>query len=391
MKVLLGHCFYRSSAPSGEDSAFKNEKELLLKNGAKVISYEKYNDALMDYRFTQKISTGLNYLWSKNAYQEVSNIIKNERPDVAHFHNIFPQMSTSVYQACKDNNIPVIQTLHNYRYLCPNGLFVRNGKPCEDCLHKSLFSSVIHGCYRDSRIATIPMAGMIAFNRFFNNFDNLVDAYISLTEFAKSKFVESGINAEKIQIKSNFVEDSGYSLNSVGEYIVYVGRLSKEKGVETLFAAAKNCQHIPIKVIGDGELRSKLETISIQHQLNVEFLGYQTKDKVLSQIKNSRFVVIPSECYEGFPVTIAEAFSCAKPVIGSDIGSLKEIISNGTNGYKFTTGSADALAARINLMWKETAEISRMSQLARTYYEENLSPTANAETLMSVYNSVLSH
>lgn len=389
MKILLGHCFYRSSAPSGEDSAYKNEKKLLLDNGLDIIAYEKYNDELSDQGLFKKIKTGFDYIWSAAAYDETSKIIKKNKPDIAHFHNIFPQMSASVYQACQDNQVPVIQTLHNYRYLCTNGVFMRNGKPCEDCLSKTLLSSVIHGCYRESRIATLPMAGMIAYNRFHNNFNNLVDTYIALTEFAKAKFIDGGIAAKKIHVKPNFVSDSGQLENNYGNYIVYVGRLSSEKGVKTLFEAAKKFKHIPLKIIGDGELRMQLETLQIQYGLNIEFLGYQQKDAVISAIKRSRFLVLPSECYEGFPVTIAEAFSCAKPVIASDIGSLSEIIRDDITGKKFLPGSADALAACVNQLWQDTNKIARMADFARAEYDEYFSPAANISALLSIYRMLV--
>jgi glycosyltransferase involved in cell wall biosynthesis len=386
MKILLGHCFYRSSSPSGEDSVYRNEKKLLINHGIEVITYEKENDELEGYGLLKKIKSGLNYCWSKKSYSEVTEIIEREKPHIAHFHNIFPQMSTSVYKACFDNGIPVIQTLHNFRYMCPNGLFLREGKPCEECVSKTLFSSIQHKCYRNSYLASLPMAGMIAFNKHHNNFNRYVSQYICLTDFAKSRFLKGGFLPEKLCVKPNFVSDHQFNAPLHKNYVLFVGRLSEEKGPLTLFEAAKNTKDIPLLIVGDGPLRAKLESMVITYNLNVQFLGYLSKDAVMQTIINSRFVIVPSECYEGFPVTIAEAFSCSKPVIASDLGSLSEIISDGITGFKFPVGSAHYLSEKIVDLWNDSSLLEQLSINCRKEYEEKFSEQVNFELLTSIYD-----
>jgi glycosyltransferase involved in cell wall biosynthesis len=385
MKLLLGHCFYRSSSPSGEDAVYKNEKKLLMEKGITVIPYEKQNDHLEGMGLLGKMGSGLEYCWSKKSYREVSRIIESERPDIAHFHNIFPQMSTSVYKACYDHGIPVIQTLHNFRYMCPNALFLRERKPCEDCISKTLLSSIQHKCYRNSYLASLPMAGMIYFNRLHNNFNRYVTQYICLTEFAKNQFIKGGFLSEKLCVKPNFISDHTFESIQNGDYVLFVGRLSEEKGLLTLLEAAKNIRDIPILIAGDGPLRAKLESTTITHNLNIQFLGYLPKDSVMQTIAKSRFVVLPSECYEGFPVTIAEAFSCYKPVIASDLGGPGEIIKDGITGFKFTPGSAESLANTIANLWNNLPLLKELSLNCRWEYEEKFSEDNNFQILMSIY------
>ncbi|MES2821987.1 MAG: glycosyltransferase family 4 protein [Pseudomonadota bacterium] len=389
MRVLLVHCFYRSSAPSGEDSVYRNEKKLLEDNGYEVIVYEKHNDKLDNNSTLGKISAGAEFIWSTQAFREVTDLITINKPDVAHFHNIFPQISTSAYAACKKLGVPVVQTLHNFRYICPTGLLQRNNKPCEKCIDGSLLSSLIHKCYRNSLLATLPMASMIAFNRASGIFSNNVDRYIALTEFGKTRFIAGGLPQNKISVKPNFVSDIGDASTTAGDYMLYVGRLTQEKGVVTLIEACKKTKHIPLKILGDGELRAQLESTCIQHNLNVEFLGYQNKDTVISMLKNSRFLVLPSECYEGFPVTVAEAYACGKPVLGTKIGSLNEIIEENITGRKFIFGSADSLAECMQTLWKDSASLATMSKNARAVFDKKYNPAINLRMLTNIYSDVI--
>jgi glycosyltransferase involved in cell wall biosynthesis len=393
MRVLLVHCFYRSAAPSGEDSVYRNEKKLLEENGYEVITYEKFNDDLNNISLVKKLRAGLEFVWSSTAFHEITSIIEKHKPDIAHFHNIFPQISSSAYAACKRLGVPVVQTLHNYRYICPSGLLQRNSKPCEKCIEGSLLSSLAHKCYRNSFIATLPMAAMIYFNRVTGSFANNVDRYITLTEFGKARFVMGGLPQHKIAVKPNFVTDSGNEKSAessaLGDYVLYVGRLTQEKGVITLLNACKQTKEIPLKVLGDGELRAQLESLCIQFNLNVEFLGYQNKDTVISMLKNSRFLVLPSECYEGFPVTVVEAYSCGKPVLASKIGSLDEIVIENVTGRKFAFGSENSLAQRMQWMWSDTDGLEHMSKNARAVFEEKYNPEKNLHLLLNIYNDAI--
>lgn len=389
MRVLLVHCFYRSSAPSGEDSVYRNEKKLLEDNGFEVITYEKYNDNLDNHSTLNKISAGAEFIWSSLVFHELTKIIEKYKPDVAHFHNIFPQISTSSYAACKKMGVPVVQTLHNYRYICPSGLLQRKNKPCEKCIKGSLLNSLIYQCYRGSLFSTLPIVIMIIFNKIVGNFNNKVDRYIALTNFSKSRFIAGGFPKDKFSVKPNFVDFIENSEPTIGDYVVFVGRLTQEKGVGTLIEACKKIKNIPVKILGDGELRGRLESICIQFNLNVEFLGNQPKDKVMAIIKKSRFLVIPSEWYEGFPVVVVEAYACGKPVLASKIGSLDEIIIENVTGRKFTFGSSSSLAATIESMWLDTKMLKVMANNARAVFDTQYNPTTNFKNLLQIYSDVI--
>ena len=390
MKVLLGHCYYRSSAPSGEDSVVRNEKALLQANNIEVVPYEKHNDDIAGLGLSGNLRLAKNTIWSKTAYSEVLELIRKEKPDLAHFHNTFPQMSQSVYQACRDANVPVVQTLHNFRYICASALLQRDGAPCEDCIGTNLLPALKNKCYRNSLIATTPLVANIWLNRMSGNFDN-VSKYITMTEFTRGRLISGGLPESKFAIKPNFVEDPGEPKYELGDYAIYVGRLKDEKGVRTLVNAWRHLpNNIPLRIVGDGELMPQLKAQVETQQLNVEFLGFKPKKEVYQLIENSRFIVVPSECYEGFPVAVVEAFAKGKLVVASAIGSLNEIVENDKTGAKFIAANPHSLAETVANLWDEKEKIAIMSHHARSTYLEKFTATANFNQLYDIYNQVVS-
>lgn len=385
MKVLLGHTFYRTSAPSGEDSVYRNEKDLLQSNGIEVISYEKKNDDLSDVSLSEKIRNGVNCVWSRQTRNELYNLLIETKPDIAHFHNTFPQLSPSAYAACAKAGVPVVQTLHNYRFICPNGLLLRDGRPCDDCIDGTLFSSLKHRCYRDSLLATSALTANIAFNRLNGSFENRVHRYIALTQFAKDRFVRGGLPAHKISIKPNFLDDVQIPTTKQN-YAIYVGRLTQEKGVKTLVQAWRHLNGtIALKIVGDGELRPQLEEISRKAELPIEFVGQKTKADVLRLIGAARLQVIPSECYEGFPMAVLEAFASRTAIVASRIGGLAEIIQNNVNGLSFTAGDDLDLATTVIKAWNNQELLDQLSHSGRKAYEQHYRPESNFQTLMKIY------
>ena len=322
MKVLLAHNYYRSSAPSGEDAVFHSERTLLESKGIEIISYEKFNDDIDDSTLAGRVSVALNTSWSTKTYRELRDLIGKTRPDVAHFHNTFPQISPSAYLACQENGVPVVQTLHNFRFVCPNAMLLRNGRPCERCLGTTLLPALKHRCYRNSTMATAALTLMIFYNRLRGSFHRLVNRYISLTEFGAERFVAGNLPKDKIVIKPNFIDRIPECRTDKRSYGIYVGRLKSEKGVRTLLNAWRYLPEVPLRILGDGELRLELEMQVKAEGLNVEFLGYLPRDEVLAQVAGARIQIIPSECYEGFPLVVLEAYACGVPVVASRIGSL---------------------------------------------------------------------
>lgn len=389
MRVLLAHNFYRSSAPSGEDSVFQNEKALLSDNGIDVVAYEMFNDKIDTLSFAQRARLALNTAWSNDTYDAVSHLIKQTKPDIAHFHNTFPQISPSAYAACRDSGVPVIQTLHNFRLICPGGLLMRDGRPCEDCVGTSLIPAMRHRCYRGSLPATGAVVWMLLRNRWHGTYQTLVNQYIALTEFAASRLIAGGFPKDSISVKPNSV--TGVSTPGMGDggYVVYVGRLSKEKGVRTLLSAWKHLRGVPLKIIGDGVLKPELEDITSHDGLPVEFLGFRSQSDVFKYIGRAEFVVVPSECYETFGMAIIEAYACGTPVIASRIGSLNEIVEEGVTGVKFDPCNPQDLAEKVQMLWDNSERRKCMRETVRKTFENKYSAEKNFQALMSIYEKTI--
>lgn len=385
MKVLLAHNYYRSSAPSGEDAVFRSERALLENRGIEVIPFEKFNDDIDDSGVANRVRVAVNTSWSRTTYRELRDVLRKTRPDIAHFHNTFPQISPSAYLACQESGVPVVQTLHNFRFVCPGAMLMRDGRPCEECLGTSLLPALRHRCYRGSLSATSALALMISANRLRGNFQRLVNRYISLTEFAAGRLVAGGLPKEKIVVKPNFIADVPAHRHEKSPYAIYVGRLKSEKGVRTLLEAWRGLQDVPLKILGDGELRPELEFKAKQQGLNVEFLGYLPRDQVLVLVGGARIQVIPSECYEGFPLVVLEAYACETPVIASRIGSLDELVEDGKCGLKFEAGNARDLAAKVKEMWASPARLVTMGVNAKELLQSRYTGERNVEQLTRIY------
>lgn len=385
MRVLVAHSHYRSTAPSGEDMVFRNEVELLRSHGVEVVLYERHNDSINESDLRNKIRLAAGTVWSRQAYSDIQRILERAQPDVAHFHNTFPLISPSAYLACRRHAVPVIQTLHNYRLICAGALLLREGRPCEDCVGGSLLPALCHRCYRGSLPATSAVVSMLIFNRLRGSYRRLVNRYITLTKFAASRFVAGGLPARKIEVKSNFLPDPPECGEGRGGYAVYVGRLSAEKGLDTLVRAWKNVRGLPLKVLGEGPLRGTLEQTAQQHRSAVEFLGMKKRKTVIEVVRDAVLQVVPSQCYEGFPLVVLEAYACGTPVVASRIGSLNEIVVEDTTGLKFAPGDASALSDAVNRLIGNAGLLTSYRKRVRKFFDQNYSAAANFEDLMGIY------
>lgn len=385
MKVLFIHNHYRTSAPSGEDAVAENERNLLEENGVVVIPYERFNDDVDDSSFLKKVRLGLGYAWSHRTYSEVSKLIRQTRPEIAHIHSIHPQISPSVYAACQDNGVPVVHTLHNYRCICPGALLLRDGLPCEECVGKLPFAALRYRCFRGSLAATGSVFWMITCNRLRGTFNKQVNRFIALTEFAASRLVAGGLPADRIEIKPNFLPVVPAVHNIRQNYAVYVGRLTEEKGVNTLLAAWSSVIGIPLKVIGDGKLHAELECKARKLALDVEFMGTRSKEEVLRIVSSAFLQVVPSECYEGFPMVVLEAYACATPVVASRIGSLAEVVHDGATGLHFEAGNPADLARKVNDLVANRDLASRLGFQAHELFLEKYTREHNFQLLMEIY------
>jgi len=386
MKILVVHNVYQQRA--GEEAVTGAEARLLGANGHVVVRYERHNDELQGRGALSGIGAAVETIWSSRSFREMATLIEKERPDVAHFHNTFPLISPSAYYACARAGVPVVQTLHNYRLLCPAAKFRRDGKVCEACLGRNVaWPGVAHGCYRGSRPATAAAVAMLAVHRGMGSWQTKVDIYIALSEFARRKFIEGGLPADRIVVKPNFVAGDLAARTQPGGYVLFVGRLSEEKGPQLLLSAWRGMPaKIPLRIAGDGPLLEKLSREIVESSLApIELVGRRTPDEVRALMHSARFLVFPSMWYEGFPMTIAEAFAGGLPVVASQLGSIAEIVQDGVTGLHFEPGSATDLAAKVEWAWNHPEELARMGRAARAEYEAKYQPSTNYDMLMDIY------
>jgi glycosyltransferase involved in cell wall biosynthesis len=386
MKILLIHNYYQQ--PGGEDQVFAAESSMLEKHGCRVFRYAVHNDRI---KGMNPLTLARSTLWNKTIASELRELIRKVRPDVIHFHNTFPLVSPASYYAAKAEGVPVVQTLHNYRLLCPNALFFRDGHICEDCMGKFVpWPGILHACYRGSRAATGVTAGMLSGHRVSRTYSRMVDVYIALTDFARQKFIQGGLTAGKIAVKPNFVDPDPGNGDGRGGYALFVGRLSQEKGISTLLAAwEKIGGKIPLKIVGDGPLSSQVAKAS-QRISTIEWLGHKSRQLVLDLMKDAAVLIFPSIWYEGFPVTIVEAYSVGLPVIASNLGGMSSIIEHKRTGLHFRPGDPEDLAAKVEWIFGHPAGLERMRQEARAEYEVKYTAERNYEMLMEIYESAKS-
>lgn len=386
MRVLLVHNYYQQ--PGGESQSFASESEMLISHGNSVIRYTVHNDQIKEMNpFALTART----LWNRTVALDLRKIIYQKRPEIVHFQNTFPLISPAAYYAVKAYGIPVIQTLHNYRLLCPNALFFRNGQVCEDCMGKFVpWPGVLHACYRKSMAATSVTAAMLSVHKALRTWSRMVDVYIALTDFARHKFIQGELPAGKIAVKPNFIDPDPGIGDGQGGYALFVGRLSQEKGVNTLLAAwDKIGGKIPLKIVGDGPLAFQVAE-AVQRIPRVEWLGHQPRQFVLDLMKDAAVLIFPSVCYEGFPVTIVEAYSVGLPVIASNLGAISSIIEHKRTGLHFRPGDPDDLAMQVKWIIDHPAEFEQMRQEARAEYEVKYTAERNYEMLMEIYEKAIS-
>jgi len=387
--ILMVHNYYQSHAPSGEDGVFYEDEKLLRSKGHKVKLFTRHSDAIKEFSPLKKTALMWQITWSRGSYRAIEEIIKLEKPDIVHVCNTFPLISPSVYYACHKYGIPVVQTVQNYRLFCASGIFFRGNNVCEECIEHSNIRAIKYGCYRNSRIQTIPLVLMHQVHKWLNTWTNYVDVYVAATEFSRQKLIQGGLPAERVAVKPNFflsIPESSYSCEN---YAVFFGRLSVEKGVRTLLSAWRQLHDIPLKIVGDGVLREEVISAT-KNSSSIEFLGFRPHDQCLELLKQAMFLVMPSEWYEGFPMTIREAYAYGKPVIASRMGAMAEIVSDGRMGLLFDPGNPDDLAAKVRWLIEHKEIAMQMGKAARAEFEAKYTAEKNYEILMNIYKMAMS-
>jgi glycosyltransferase involved in cell wall biosynthesis len=382
MRVLILHNRYQ--IPGGEDVAVCQEEEMLAQGGADVGRIEVNNDGIVSAR--DKIQAMATAVYAPGMRRHIAAAVARFRPDILHVHNFFPRLSPSVYRAAAHTSCAVVQTLHNYRLLCPNAQLLRNNAPCHDCLGKVFaWPGVVHGCYRKSVAASGGVAAMSALHRVLGTWNSDVDQFIVLTEFARDLFVRfSGIAAARLTIKPNFVRDPGLG-EGQGGYALYVGRLSEEKGLLSLIDAAlrEDGLGMPLRIAGAGPLESVV--VDAAGTGRIEFLGAQHRSAVLDLMKNAAVLVFPSIWYEGFPMVIVEAFACGLPVVAGRLGAMAELIENGVNGLLIAPGNAAELQGAVRRLSSTSGLRTALARGARKTYLSKYSQERNLQQLLAIY------
>lgn len=378
MRVLLVHNAYQQRG--GEDAVVQAEHDLLADHGHDVRLFGRHND---DISAMGRAGLAVQTLWSRATTHELGAQLAAWRPDVVHVHNTFPLISPSAYWACAAAGVPVVQTLHNFRLLCPQAMLLREGRVCEDCLGKLPWRGAVRGCYRGSRAQSTVLAGMIALHRGLGTWHNKVTRYIALNGFCRAKFVQGGLPAGRITVKPNFVDCPAPQAGPRAGFL-FVGRLSAEKGVAVL-AQAMQVARLPLRVAGSGPDDAQLRAAPA-----VEMLGAQPPQAVYAEMTRALALVMPSICYETFGLVAVEAFANGLPVIASRLGALPELVQEGVTGLLFEPGNAQDLAARLQWAQAHPQEMAAMGRNARARYEAEYTPERNLPQLVAIYEEAIS-
>ena len=377
MKILVCHNAYQQ--PGGEDEVVRTERRLLEERGHDLVPFTRHNDEI---ERMAALSVAGATLWSRATRRDLARLLKRERPDIVHCHNTFPLISPSAYYAARDAGTPVVQTLHNYRLVCSNAQLFRDGGPCEDCVGKSLpWPGVLHACYRDDRRASAVVVAMLGLHRALGTWSRLVARYIALTEFARRKFVEGGLPADRIAVKPNFLHPDPGPGRGDGGFALFVGRLSEEKGIETLLRAWEGIDDVPLRIVGEGPL-APLVREAAERTGSVRWLGRLPQEEVQRLLGEARCLVVPSRWYEGFPRVVVEAYARGTPVVASRLGGLAEIVDGRRTGRLFRPDDADELARAVRSI---DAEAGALRAAARAEFEARYTAEASYRTLMRIY------
>jgi glycosyltransferase involved in cell wall biosynthesis len=384
MRILAVHNNYR--LPGGEEQIFAAEAALLEAHGHDVFRYTLDND---DISTVNPFQLAKNTIWNSTVYRDLRSLIRHNQPQIAHFHNTFPLISPAAYYAARDEGVAVIQTLHNYRLLCPNALFFREGRVCEDCLGRVLpWPGIVHGCYRGNRRDSAMVAATTSFHTSIGTWTKAVDRFIVISQFAMHKFIQGGLPADKLVLKPNFLYPVPAPGEGKGGYAVYVGRLSIEKGLGVLLAAWRQLDRpFPLKILGDGPM-ADLVTQAAAELPEIEWLGRRPSAEVYDIVGNAAFLVFPSEWYETFGQVAIEAFAKGTPVIASNIGAIPELV-NAQSGLLFQPGDPADLAAKIDGLLAQPQELARLRLTARAEFEAKYTADINYHQLLTIYQSAI--
>ena len=400
MKILLVHNRYSSAAPGGEDVVVDAERRLLETAGHPVIVYERSLDELEQASPLDLARTTWEMQGSRRTRRELDALIARERPDLAHVHNVFPLISPSAYEACAAARLPVVQTVHNYRLSCAAATHYRAGEVCESCSGAAAWPAIRHGCFRRSRLASVPVAWMQRSLHRSQILQRSVTRFLALTEFARDRLIKLGFLAGQVVVRENFIAlptrehiapelPVTQATYAGAPYAVFAGRLSEEKGILTLLDAWQGMTGLPLVVLGDGRLRERCQRFVAERGITVEFLGNRPRAEALRIVGAASMQIVPSRWFEGMPLVILEAWALGVPVIASRLGGMAEMIGDDVRGLGFAPGDAVQLRQRINQLRQSPELATKLSAAGQARYQARHTPQRGLESLLEQYRQVL--
>jgi glycosyltransferase involved in cell wall biosynthesis len=390
VRVLLVHNRYRSHQPSGENAVFDDEAHLLESAGCTVKRLETRSDEIATWPRHTQLTLPARVVWSRAGYRTTAATIASFRPDVVHFHNTFPLISPSALWAARRSGAAVVQTLHNFRPLCPAGSFFRDGEICELCLGRLPVAALAHGCYRHSRLATTPIAAKNVVHDMLGTWRRCVDVFLTPSEFARQKYIEAGWPAAKLTVKPNTVPEPDLRCAEEHGAFVFAGRIERAKGVDLLLEAwreafSANGTHRLLLVGPETD-----DTADAVRRAGVEFVGSVEPERALRLIGGARALVVPSRSYEVFPRVVAEAYAFSVPVVTTRVGPLGDLVEHGRTGLVVEPGSAVGLAAALSFLASSDEATAWLGHGARRAYETKYSPKSTTARLLETYERVIS-
>ena len=391
MRILLVHNYYGSSAPSGENHVFETEKALLLQHDHEVDEFIRHSDEIRSVGVMGTLKGALATTYNPFMARAIKKKVEQFKPDVVHAHNTFPLISPAIFYAIGHQAARVL-TLHNYRLLCPAAIPMRNRKVCTKCLDlRSAWPSILHGCYRNSRMATLPLTVNVVLHRALGTWQHEVDAFIALTEFQRTTMTVAGLPVDKVHVKPNYFPGNPPVVPWAdrGSYAVFAGRLSEEKGVRALVKAwiAWGSDAPELRLVGDGPLRAELEDAAAGS--SIHFLGQLTPDETIRQLAGARLQLLPSEWFEGFPMVVREAFAVGTPAAVSNLGPLPSIVNHGKNGVIFEPANPQSLLTAVRNVWQKPGLLEKLGMGARKSFETLYTEDINYIRLMDIYQAAV--
>jgi glycosyltransferase involved in cell wall biosynthesis len=386
LRILFLHNYYQQ--PGGEDAVFRAERDLLRAYGHPVETLEFHNQQI-GAGLWHKLKAGLLGFYNPGSARRLRAAIRAFRPDVVHVHNLFPVASPAVLWVARRAGVPVVMTLHNYRLICPGALLYAGGQVYEQSVHQLFpWDAVRRGLYRGSRLQTAAVAAQTGLHKLLGTWQTGVARYLVLTEFARRRFLDSSLQLapEQLCVKPNFVPDPGRSVQPREDFVLFVGRLTPEKGVLTLLQAAEQGGW-PLRMLGDGPLRTAVEARAATVP-TIYYQGFATPAVVQDALRRCRALVLPSEWYEGMPMVVLEAFAAGTPVLAARLGGPAEMVHEAVNGLLFRAGDAQDLDRQVRRLLAQPALAATLGDGARATYELYYTPAGNYQQLLAVYQAV---